>query len=71
MLPLNHQASQLAIMNIKKQIGLMIAQLERENAQLDKILRAFSKEYSEDEINEVLDQKLKNLELIEKLKRGL
>ena len=49
----------------------MIAQLERENTQLDKVLKAFPEKYSEEEINAILDQKLKNTELIEKLKRGL
>lgn len=58
-------------MNIKQQIELAIVRLEAENVQLDKILRVFGQNYNEDEINAILDQKLKNLELIEKLKRGL
>ncbi|WP_164489857.1 hypothetical protein [Runella sp. SP2] len=58
-------------MDIKKQIELAIARLERENAQLAKVLNSFSENYTEEQINQVLDEILKNKELIEKLKRGL
>ena len=58
-------------MSIKQQIELAIARLERENAQLLKLLNTFGEELEEIKINEVLDQIIKNKELIEKLKLGL
>lgn len=58
-------------MSIKQQIELAIARLERENAQLLKLLNTFGEELEEMKINEVLDQIIKNKELIEKLKLGL
>ena len=58
-------------MTIQQRIELTIAQLERENALLTKLLQAFGKQYNEDKINEVLDLQIKNQELITKLKRGL
>ncbi len=54
-----------------KQIELLILKLERENIQLKKLLENFGQNLTIDQINEVLDQILKNEELIEKLKRGL
>lgn len=58
-------------MNIKQQIELAIARLERENTQLLKLLQNFGEDLQEEKTDEVLDQILKNKELIEKLKRGL
>ena len=58
-------------MTIQQRIELTIAQLERENALLTKLLQAFGTQYNEDKINEVLDLQIKNQELITKLKRGL
>ena len=55
----------------KQIIRLTIARLERENAQLIKLLETFGSQYDIDQINDVLDLQLKNIELIEKLKRGL
>ncbi len=58
-------------MNIKNQIELMIAKLERENEQLKKGLDAFVLEMTEEKVDEVLDLISKNIELIRKLKREI
>ena len=53
------------------QLELIIARLERANVQLKKILENFGQNLTEEQVNEILDEILKNEETIEKLKRGL
>jgi len=54
-----------------KQLELIIARLETANIQLKKILENFGQNLTEEQVNEILDEILKNEETIEKLKRGL
>jgi hypothetical protein len=56
---------------MKKQLELLIARLERANAQLKKMLDSFANDMNEEELNEVLDEIIKNNQLIEKLTKGL
>ena len=56
---------------MQKQIELFIARLERANTQLEKILSSFGETITEAEVNEILDEILKNKEVIRKLKAGL
>ncbi|WP_428665752.1 hypothetical protein [Runella sp.] len=56
---------------MNKQLELIIARLERANVQLRKLLESYGTKITEEEVNEILDEILKNEETIEKLKKGL
>ncbi len=59
------------IRQMNKQLELIIARLERANVQLRKLLESYGTKITEEEVNEILDEILKNEETIEKLKKGL
>lgn len=56
---------------MQQQIELFVARLERANTQLEKMLSSFNDTLTEAEINEILDEILKNKEVILKLRKDL
>jgi len=51
---------------MQEHIELFIARLERANAQLEKMLSSFGETLTEAEVNEILDEILKNKVVIRK-----
>ena len=56
---------------MNKQLELIIIRLERANVQLKKLLENFGQNLTEEQVNEILDEILRNEGRIEKLKKGL